>query len=166
MPTPESSVRIRPVRAEDAEALWQFARQPEVFETTLTLPSERLEQRAERLAALGPDDHWFVAEVDGHVVGVAGLRVGTGRLRHSGHLFLFVARERQGQGIGTRLLEALLDLADNWLLLRRVELTVIVGNDHAKRLYERLGFEVEGRRKWSVIAGGELKDEWIMARYR
>jgi putative acetyltransferase len=92
--------------------------------------------------------------------------VGTGRLRHSGHVFLFVAREHHGQGIGTRLMETLLDVADRWLLLRRVELTVLAENERACRLYERLGFEREGLRKLSVISQGEIKDEWLMARYR
>ena len=54
----------------------------------------------------------------------------------------------------------------DWLLLRRVELTVLVKNERARRLYERLGFVVEGRRKLSVIAKGEIEDEWLMARYR
>lgn len=162
----EPEITIRPVRNDDAEAIWEIARQQGVIETTLSLPSDRLDSRAKRLAELGPDEHWLVAEVDGAVVGLAGLNVGTGRLRHSGYVFLFVAREHQGRRIGTRLLQALLDIADNWLLLRRVELTVMVGNDRARRLYERLGFEVEGRRKLSVIAEGEIKDEWLMARYR
>ncbi len=166
MTAPQPTTLIRPVRPEDAEALWRIARQEGVIETTMGLPSDRLSQRAELLARLGPDDHWFVAEVGGEVVGLSGLSVGRGRLRHSGYVFLFVAREYQRQGLGRRLLEALLDVADNWLLLRRVELTVLVGNDHAKRLYERLGFEVEGRRKMSIISQGELKDEWLMARYR
>ena len=166
MVPPEHEISIRPVRPEDAEALWEIARQQGVIETTLSLPSDRLASRAKRFAKLGPDEHWLVAVADGAVVGLAGLNVGTGRLRHSGYVFLFVAHEHQGRGIGTQLLRALLDLADNWLLLRRVELTVMVGNDRAKQLYERLGFEVEGRRKLSVIAEGELKDEWLMARYR
>jgi len=47
-----------------------------------------------------------------------------------------------------------------------VELTVLVKNERARRLYERLGFVVEGRRKLSVIANGEIEDEWLMARCR
>lgn len=164
--TTGDDITIRPVRAEDAEALWSIARQHGVIETTMALPSYRLEQRARSLAALTDDDHYFVAEMEGQVVGLAGLTVGTGRTRQSGYVFLYVARERQGQGAGTRLLRALLDLADNWLLLRRIELTVLVENEGARRLYERLGFVVEGRRKMSVAAQGELKDEWLMARYR
>jgi putative acetyltransferase len=160
------ALTTRPVRVDDAEAIWRITQQDGVRETILALPSDRLEQRRERLAALGPDEHWFVAEVDGAVSGLAGLSVGTGRLRHSGHVFLFVAREYHGQGIGTRLMETLLDVADNWLLLRRVELTVVADNERAWRLYERLGFEKEGLRKLSVISDGAIKDEWLMARYR
>ena len=128
------AVMIRPIREDDAPAVWEIARQQGVIETILALPSERLEQRAERLRRLTSDDHWFVAEVAGAVVGAAGLHVGAGRLRHSGHIFLFVAREFQGQGVGSQLLETLLDVADNWLLLRRVELTVFAGNTRAKSL--------------------------------
>lgn len=157
---------IRPILLQDAEALWKIARQEGVIETTMALPSLRLEQRIKSISELSENDHYMVAETGGEVVGVAGLTVGTGRTRHSGSLFIYVARQQQGQGIGTRLMQALLDLADNWLLLRRIELTVLTENEGAKRLYERLGFVVEGRRKMSVIARGELKDEWLMARYR
>jgi L-phenylalanine/L-methionine N-acetyltransferase len=166
MPEPADDVTIRPVRVEDAEAIWRIAREEGVIENILALPSDRLEQRRKQLSELGPDEHFVVAEVSDAVVGLAGLQVGRGRLRHSGHLFVYVSRGHQVHGIGTRLIAALLDLADNWLLLRRVELTVLVKNERARRLYERLGFEVEGRRKLSVIAKGEIEDEWLMARYR
>jgi L-phenylalanine/L-methionine N-acetyltransferase len=162
----KSDIVIRPILLQDAEALWKIARQAGVIETTMALPSLRLEQRIKSISALGENDHYMVAERSGQVVGVAGLTVGTGRKRHSGHLFVYVAREQQGQGIGTRLLQSLLDLADQWLLLRRVELTVLTENERAKRLYERLGFVVEGHLKMSVISRGDLKDEWLMARYR
>jgi len=157
---------IRPILLQDAEALWKIARQEGVLETTMALPSLRLEQRMKSISELSENDHYMVAERAGEVVGIAGLTVGTGRTRHSGSLFIYVARQQQGQGIGTRLMQSLLDLADNWLLLRRVELTVLTENEGARRLYERLGFAVEGCRKMSVIAQGELKDEWLMARYR
>ena len=165
MATPPDLV-IRPILLQDAEALWMIARQKGVIETTMALPSLRLEQRIKSISELGENDHYMVAERAGEVVGIAGLEVGTGRTRHSGSLFVYIARKQQGQGIGTQLVQSLLDLADNWLLLRRVELTVLTGNEGARRLYERLGFVVEGCRKMSVIAQGELKDEWLMARYR
>ena len=164
--TETPSIIIRPVSEDDAPTIWNIAREQGVIETILALPSDRLQQRIERLKGLTGDDHWFVAEQEGAVVGLAGLHVGQGRLRHSGHVFLFVTHTAQGQGIGTRLLETLLDVADNWLMLRRVELTVFAGNSRAKALYERLGFVVEGLRKMSVISEGQLHDEYLMARYR
>jgi len=166
MTPPAEAIIIRPVRIEDAEALWIIARQQGVIETTMALPSLRLEQRIKSIQQLSEHDHYMVAEQACQVVGIAGLTVGTGRQRHSGHLFIYVATQHQGQGVGSRLIQTLLDLADQWLLLRRVELTVLTENEGAKRLYERFDFVVEGCRKMSIISQGELKDEWLMARYR
>lgn len=42
------------------------------------------------------------------------------------------------------LLTKILDLADNWLMLERVELGVLETNSKAKSLYEKLGFVEEG----------------------
>ena len=53
---------IRPVLLEDAEALWTIARQEGVIESTMALPSLRLEQRIKSLNELGDNDHYMVAE--------------------------------------------------------------------------------------------------------
>lgn len=37
----QPTVTIRPVRLEDAEAIWQISREPGVIETILALPSAR-----------------------------------------------------------------------------------------------------------------------------
>jgi putative acetyltransferase len=44
-------------------------------------------------------------------------------------------------------MENILDLADNWLMLVRIELDVIEDNERAIHLYRSFGFEVEGRKK-------------------
>ena len=74
-----------------------------------------------------------------------------------------VRTDCQGQGIGTALLEAVLDLADNWLMLRRVELEVYADNGGAIRLYERLGFETE---REAAVKAGAYVDTLVMARLR
>jgi len=102
-----NDIVIRPVCLQDAHALWTIARQQGVIETTMALPSLRLGQRIQSISNLGKNDHYMVAEKAGQVLGLAGLTVGTGRLRHNGHLFVYVALENQGQGIGTRLLQTL-----------------------------------------------------------
>ena len=61
-------------------------------------------------------------------------------------LTVAVHPDRQGQGIGARLFEALFARAR--LLtprIERIELMCSEGNGHALRLYQRLGFQIEGR---------------------
>ncbi|MGB3634406.1 MAG: GNAT family N-acetyltransferase [Rubrobacteraceae bacterium] len=48
----------------------------------------------------------------------------------------------QGKGVGSALLEAALDLADNWLGVTRVRLQVYTDNKAGITLYERFGFEI------------------------
>ena len=88
------------------------------------------------------------------------------RRRHSGGLGIMVRTDCQGQGIGTALLEAVLDLADNWLMLRRVELEVYADNQRAVRLYEKFGFEAEGRKREAAVKNGAYVDLMVMARLR
>ena len=101
------------------------------------------------------------------VIGTAGLSVfANNRLRHSASIGIVVHRDYQGNGVGRRLMEALLDIADNWLMLVRVELSVFIDNQKAIGLYKKLGFEIEGTKRKAGIRGGLYVDEYIMARIR
>ena len=61
---------------------------------------------------------------------------------------------------------AALDLADDWLNLRRIELEVYVDNTPAVRLYERHGFAIEGTLRDYAFRGGGYVDAYAMARLR
>lgn len=158
------TAEIRPVRLEDAEAIDALRRLPSVLTGTLALASARPDESRRRLERLGPDDHVFVAVVEGTVVGMAGLHVGAGKLRHTASLGMMVHDRFQGRGIGRRLLETLLDLADNALGLVRVELEVMPDNVRAVRLYERCSFEHEGRKRKALFQDGAHRDLLVMAR--
>ncbi|MFC4001497.1 ribosomal protein S18-alanine N-acetyltransferase [Prauserella oleivorans] len=91
--------------------------------------------------------YYLVALSDtGEVVGYAGLaRAGRpGDWETSVHT-IGVLPEYQGQGVGTELLRALLERADE--LAAPVFLEVRTDNDSAIRLYEKHGFERIGLRK-------------------
>ena len=159
-------LELRPPLPTDAEPLWRIAREPGVMETTMGLVSRPLADYVEKVERPSPDQHTLVAVLEGEVVGWGGLTVRRGRQRHAADLGLSVSTARQRQGIGTAFLTALLDLADDWLGLRRIELTVLTGNDGARALYERHGFEVEGRLRGHVAGEGALRDVWVMGRLR
>jgi putative acetyltransferase len=77
---------------------------------------------------------------------------------------MVVSDDLQGRGVGTALMRAALDLADNWLNLSRVELTVYTDNEAGVALYEKFGFEVEGTHHRYAFRGGEYTDAHSMAR--
>ena len=159
---------IRPMELGDAPGFNVLRRMPGVFENTLGLPSERVQRNVEGFQRLGPDDHIFVAVAeDGTVIGSAGLNVHPNpRMRHGAELGILVHTDYQNQGVGTALMKTVLNLADNWLMLVRVELEVFADNQRAIQLYEKLGFETEGRKRMSCVRNGQYADELLMARLR
>lgn len=160
------AVLIRPVRPEDTEGVYALRLLPTVLDGTLALPSGRIEETHQRLSSYGPDMHSFVAILEDQIVGMAGLHVGTGRRRHTASLGMMVHDRFQGLGIGRKLLAALLDVADTYLGLARVELEVFPDNARAISLYESVGFEREGYKRKAVWRRGGHQDSIMMARIR
>ncbi|MCG3056712.1 GNAT family N-acetyltransferase, partial [Escherichia coli] len=71
-----------------------------------------------------------------------------------------------GKGVGSALMDSLLDIADNYLGLIRLELEVNVSNKKAMKLYEKKGFQVEGQLKKAHFYAGEYHDVFIMGRVK
>ncbi len=88
------------------------------------------------------------------------------RRRHAGGIGMAVRGDWQGQGVGSTLMEAALDLADNWLNLARIELHVYTDNEAGIALYEKFGFEIEGTHRRGAFRNGEYVDTYTMARLR
>ena len=154
---------IRPVRPEDAPLVHDIRLQREVVRFTTAMPSERA---SGWVGQLGPNDHVMVAELEGRVVGLAGLHVRDGKRRHVGFVGMMVHDQFAGRGIGARLLTTLLELADGWLNLTRVELDTMADNERGLRLYRKLGFVEEGRQRNAYFRDGAYVDALLMARLR
>jgi RimJ/RimL family protein N-acetyltransferase len=83
-------------------------------------------------------------------------------LSHSGTLGMGVRSAYRGRGIGKALMEATLAGARN-RGFTRVELTVRVDNQRAMRLYERVGFKLEGTCRNHIRVDGKYYDSHLMA---
>jgi ribosomal protein S18 acetylase RimI-like enzyme len=106
----------------------------------------------------------FVAVDGGRVVGWCDVKPKThATLRHSGVLGMGVAASHRGQGLGSALLRATLE-ATCARGIRRIELVVRADNAAAIKLYERHGFELEGRLRDYMIVDGAAHDALAMAR--
>jgi L-phenylalanine/L-methionine N-acetyltransferase len=161
-----ADVRIRAAEPSDAEAIYDIFSSARAQANTLQLPWVSLEQRRTWFER-DPNRHSIVAVVDGRVVGHASLHLESApRRRDCGWIGMAVHDEFQGQGVGTALMRALLELADGWYCLRRLELTVFADNAPGVRLYEKFGFAIEGTARQYAVRGGEYVDAYYMARLR
>lgn len=99
---------------------------PRVVAGTLQLSLQSVERTRNYLAEPPGGSYVLVAVTDGEVIGNLDLRthLDNPRRRHVGGIGMAVRDDWQGRGIGTALMEAALDLADSWLDLRRIELTI------------------------------------------
>lgn len=161
-----SSLVIRAPEPGDVPALTVLANLPGVRAGTARLPFTGEETMRRRLFEGGPNFHPAVGLVAEEPVAVASLLRGQGRRAHSGEVFLMVHDDHWGRGVGRAMLAAMLDLADGWLGLQRLHLEVYADNARARRLYERAGFEVEGRLRADTLRGGVLVDSLVMGRLR
>ncbi|MBX3000865.1 MAG: GNAT family N-acetyltransferase [Caldilineaceae bacterium] len=163
-------ITIRAIEETDAEAFLSLGLRLDAETTFMMLePGERNQdvdaQRARIAGILASDDERiWVAEHDGELVGFLEVYGGMFRRnRHSAYIVIGVLQSFAGQGIGTRLFATL----ESWAHERRIhrlELTVMVHNGRAIRLYQKMGFIIEGTKKHSLFVDGAFVDEYSMAK--
>jgi L-phenylalanine/L-methionine N-acetyltransferase len=165
---PAQAISVRHAEASDADALHAIFTDPEVLHWLIDVPYAPQAQTRRNIVEL-PDGRYLLVAVEGEaIVGALGFGAQTApRIRHVGRLGpIAVARAWQGRGVGSALMRAAIDLADNWLNLIRLELLVIDGNDGAIGLYRRCGFEIEGTLRAFGFQAGRYVDVHTMARLR
>ena len=133
---------------------------------TLQLPLPSVEMWRQRLSEREEGVFSLVACVADEVVGEISLHASPTRwrMRHVASIGMAVRDDWQGQGVGTALMRAALDLAGNWLNHTRVELHVYADNAAAIALYKKFGFEIEGTHRRFAFRDGEYVDGVSMAR--
>ena len=162
-----SSIKVRHAEQFDAAAIHAIYTGEQAFGSTLQLPFPSLRNWEQRLAEPKESSYNLVAELNGDVVGQLGLQhFVQPRRRHVATFGMGVRADSLRQGVGRALMDAMLELADNWLNLRRIEMAVYVDNEPAIALYKSSGFVVEGESKDFAFRNGQLIDVYQMARIR
>lgn len=159
---------IRRAEPSDYEALYKIFSYPQVIWGTLQVPYPSLEKWRKRLTEPAEGLYSLVACVDGDVVGQISLHTFPNhpRRHHVGEIAMAVRDDWQGKGIGTALMQAIVDLTDKWLNLYRLELGVYPDNEPAIRLYKKFGFQFEGTQVGYAFRDGKYVDALMMARVR
>ena len=99
-----------------------------------------------------------------NLVGTAGFFIRQGRKEsHKGTLWgMYVRRGARKAGVGKQLAKAVIDHARQHVEL--IQLTVVSGNEPARRLYDSLGFTEYGIEKNSLKQDGHYWDEVLMVK--
>ncbi|GCE76562.1 GNAT family N-acetyltransferase [Cellulomonas biazotea] len=141
---------LRPVRPDDADAMWDMLADAEgnrLTGTTATFTREQIDAWcASRATAEGRYDFAVTANGSDEFLGEIVLNDIDDVVRKA-NLRLSMRPAYRGRGYGTEGIQLVLGLAFDGLGLHRVELDVLSINARAKSLYENLGFRVEGRRR-------------------
>jgi GNAT superfamily N-acetyltransferase len=156
-------IHIRPLGAGDARQYralrlaslrdFQFAHGP-AYEDAL---AQSEAWHADRLAR--PDYFWFGAFDGTALVGAICMRGKEGsRLHHSASLnSLMVAQSHQRAGIGRLLTAHLIGFARSLGHVRRLTLTLVDGNEQARRLYDAFGFQPFGIEPDAIFHEGSYR---------
>jgi RimJ/RimL family protein N-acetyltransferase len=130
-------------------------------EFTVTPDEER-----EMLKSVAASDNsvFIVAEDAGRIVGVANVTGGRPRAaRHSGGIGITLHPDYREMGLGTRMMQWLIDWAKGTGVLTRLWLEVFAHNARAIHVYEKVGFVKEGARRNAFIKEGRYVDSVMMA---
>lgn len=158
---------IRRAVPDDAAGYCALMGDEVVFPGTLQLPYPTETHWRERISGKATEgDIHLVAVKGSEIVGSAGVIGHTQmRRRHACVLGISVIGHAQGKGVGSALMKALIDYADNWTTFLRIELTVYADNTNAITLYKKFGFEQEGLLRNYSLRNGRFEDVITMARF-
>ncbi|WP_105125191.1 GNAT family N-acetyltransferase [Streptococcus suis] len=113
-----------------------------------------------------PGELCLLAKVGSEVIGAISVKSSKQfRISHIGNIFIAIKKDYWGHGLGTILLDEVIEWAQEMDLLKRLELTVQVRNQAAVHLYQKMGFVIEGTQvRGARTDEGEWLDLYYMGR--
>ncbi len=166
MITTSPSVRFIPLQECELGRINELSNLPEIAEHFETIPPVPLEATKANWVYVqnGLMSIWGI-HTDGKIIGGAGFYSqppGT-RLSHSAIFFLYIEKAYWGQGIG-RMTVRFLEVEVKKRGFVRMECIVADTNPRAVRLYEKMGYQLEGVKKEAFLIDGKYTDLKLMGK--
>lgn len=168
----EYELLIREAEVEDAAALVSFLNRVSVETDFTSLDGDGILLTSEEMAIfLNKQASWdnqitLLAFLNDKIAGLVNITADQRkRVRHIGDLFIVIGKKYWNNGLGSFLLEEVVEWAQASDILRRLQLTVQTRNQAAVHLYQKHGFVIEGRQeRGAYIEEGDFIDVYLMGR--
>lgn len=109
-----------------------------------------------------PNEAMIMCVVDGKVVGNCEISFFKGmKTKHRASIGIALLRDVWNQGIGTKMFEEMIRLAESREDVMQIELEFVEGNSRARHLYEKMGFRITGVHPNAI----RLKDGTLLNNY-
>ena len=160
---------IRKAVKGDAEAYYEQNFNPldkEVARLTVTKKVFTKEEVVSAFIRFVEDEErtfFLIIAPDGRIIGESVINELDFEMRCANFRIAIFDKDEWGKGIGTWAVEVTRDYAFEVLHLHRLALSVFSFNPRAKRVYEKVGFQVEGVLRDAVLEDGCYADEILMA---
>lgn len=164
---------IRSPKDEDVQGMLDclYASSSET-EFLLCYPEECTKYTAEGEKALfdrknnAENEAMLVCIVDGKLAGNCQISWSTGiKTRHRASVGIVLLKEFWNQGIGTRLFQEVIAIAEENEYILQMELDFVEGNSRARALYEKMGFRIIGVKPNAIrLKNGIMLNEYSMVR--
>ena len=165
-----TKILFRPEKRSDTEMLWEmFSTLSEKSASNLLPPFTR-----EIIESWTSDINYdkvlaivaILNENDNKkIIGTTSLGFNSSKtLKHKAELGLTIHDNYQNMGIGTALLEHIINVART-KKLKKIHLNVSAKNAHAIHLYKQAGFTTEGKLEKASFVNGKYRDECRMAHF-
>lgn len=163
---------LRQPKVEDAEAMIEYLNIVGGESDNLLFGKNEfrltVEQEREYLKNINDNDNalMLLGIIDNKIISVSQVNASNRkRIAHNSELAISVKKEYWGMGIGTAVMEELIDFARSSNTIKNISLGVKASNKKAQHLYEKLGFEKVGVHRNFFNIDGNYDDEILMDLY-
>jgi RimJ/RimL family protein N-acetyltransferase len=163
-------IRLRSTQKDDIPKFVEWLNKPDVItglSIFLPISIESEEIWFTEMMKSSPEEHPLVIEIlendSWEMIGNIGFSFIDYRIR-STEIGIFIGEiERWNKGYGTKAMKTMLKHGFETLNLNRIMLRVFANNHNAIRVYEKIGFQHEGRLRQATFINGEYIDVLIMS---